>query len=84
MKGVEHCIDTGDARPIRSIPYRLCPAWREQVRAELRELSEGGVTETSTSPWSSPIVPIKKPDGSLRLQETEFCYTGRPILYAYH
>ena len=67
MKDVEHSINTGNATPIRSLPYRLCPAWREKVREELKKLLEDGITEPSRSPWSSPIVPVKKPDGSLRL-----------------
>ena len=68
MKDVEHSIDTGNATPIRSLPYRLCPAWRQKVWEELKKLLEDGITEPSRSPWSSPIVPVKKPDGSLSRQ----------------
>ena len=50
MKDVEHSIDTGNATPIRSLPYRLCPAWREKVREELKKLLEDGITEPSRSP----------------------------------
>ena len=27
-----HKIDMGEAHPTHSLPYRLCPAWRQQVR----------------------------------------------------
>ena len=58
-----HKLDTGEHQPIRTPPYRLCPAWRQQVKT----LLQGGTIEPCTGPWSSPMVPIKKPDGSLRL-----------------
>ena len=64
---VEHTIDTGTQTPIRSAPYRLAPAWREQLRKEISTLLESGIIKPSTSPWSSPMVPIRKPDGSVRL-----------------
>ena len=28
----QHVINTGEAKLIRSLPYRLCPAWRQQVQ----------------------------------------------------
>ena len=58
MVGVKH---------IRSLPYRLCPMWREQVRSELKKLLSDGIREHSSSPWSSPIVPVKKPDYTVRI-----------------
>lgn len=67
VEGVEHTIDTGDHSPIRSAPYRLAPAWRNELREEVRSLLESGVIKPSFSPWSSPMVPVRKPDGSVRL-----------------
>ena len=32
VQDVEHIIDTGDHVPVRSAPYRLAPAWRDQLR----------------------------------------------------
>ena len=63
---VQHSID-GNIKPIRSVPYRLAPQWTDQVRAEIRDLLQAGIIVQSTSPWSAPIVPIRKPDGSVRL-----------------
>ena len=37
------------------------------MKAEIDSLLQGGIIEPCKGPWSSPIVPIKKPDGSLRL-----------------
>ena len=31
----KHWIDTGNQTPIRSVPYRLAPAWRDQLRREI-------------------------------------------------
>ena len=53
-----HEIDTGNEKPIRTCPYRLAPAWRDQLREEVRVLQESGRVVPSTSPWSSPMVPV--------------------------
>lgn len=37
------------------------------MREEVDKMLEDGVIKTSASPWTSPIVPVKKKDGSLRL-----------------
>ena len=63
----EHSIDTGDAPPVYHPPYRIPSAWQNQVRREIQTMLDAGVIEPSTSPWTSPIIPVKKKDGSLRL-----------------
>ena len=63
----EHRIETGDARPIRLPPYRLPYAYKDEVLKDLREMQENGIIEPSTSEWSSPIVLVKKKDGTLRM-----------------
>ena len=63
----EHKIQTGTATPHRLPPYRLPHAYREEVLKELEEMREQGIIEPSSSEWSSPMVIVKKKDGSLRL-----------------
>ena len=63
----EHSIDTGEAPPVYHPPYRIPTAWQNQVRKEIQTMLDSGVIEPSTSPWTSPIIPVKKKDGSLRL-----------------
>ncbi|XP_069964558.1 uncharacterized protein [Bactrocera oleae] len=40
---------------------------REAVSQTIREMSESIVTEPSASPWSAPVVLVKKKDGNMRL-----------------
>ena len=63
----EHRIETGDARPIRQPPYRLPYAYKDEVLRDLKEIQEKGIIEPSASEWSSPIVLVKKKDGTLRM-----------------
>ena len=60
-------IDTGDAAPRRSHPYRVADRLKEGVRAEVNKLVELGIVVPSTSPWASPVVPVPKSDGTVRV-----------------
>ena len=63
---MEHVINTGTAQPVRSPPY-ISHHKLEGVKKEINSLLELGIIEPSTSPWSSSVVPIVKPDQSIRL-----------------
>lgn len=67
----EHRIETGTARPVKLPPYRIPHAYRGAVQKEIEEMLEAEIEaeiiEPSMSEWCSPIVPVKKKDGSLRL-----------------
>ena len=60
-------INTGEAAPMRSHPYRVPDRLKEGVRAEVNKLVELGIVVPSTSPWASPVVPVPKKDGSVRV-----------------
>ncbi len=66
-KVVQMSIDTGTGGPISQAPYSVPLGIRAKVKAELDSLLEQGIIERSSSSWSSPLVPVRKPDGSLRL-----------------
>jgi hypothetical protein len=71
---VQHTIDVGNARPFRQPPRRTPMAQRPVVEEELEKMLERGVIEPCTGPWSSPIVLVKKKDGSVR-----FCVDFRRL-----
>lgn len=62
---VKHCIDTGDATPIRQLSRRLPFHKQVEAQAEVNEMLTQGVISPSKSAWSSPVVLVKKKDGSL-------------------
>ncbi|XP_072169909.1 uncharacterized protein [Diadema setosum] len=64
---IEHDLVTSNDHPIRQKAYRLPHAVRETVKRELDEMLEAGVISHSDSPYASPLVIVKKKDGSLRL-----------------
>jgi hypothetical protein len=71
---VYHRINTGDARPIRQPPRRLPLAKQSLINDLLEDMKSQGVIEESDSPWSSPVVLVRKKDGSLR-----FCVDYRRL-----
>ena len=44
----------------------LNPAMKEKLQAQIKTWLDEGVLERSKSPWSSPLDPVKKKDGSVR------------------
>ena len=71
---LKNAIDTGTHRPIHTPPYRKSNKDQETLNTETQKLLEKGIIEHSTSPWSSPVVLVKKKDGS-----TRFCVDYRKL-----
>ncbi|UYV73997.1 hypothetical protein LAZ67_11001769 [Cordylochernes scorpioides] len=74
FSGVKHKIDTSDNRPIKQRPYRVSPTERRAIQGEVDKMIKMGVAQPSESPWSSPVVLVKKKDGSWR-----FCVDYRRL-----
>ncbi|GFW94955.1 retrovirus-related Pol polyprotein from transposon 412 [Trichonephila clavipes] len=70
----QHRIDTADHPPIKQHPRCLPFAKQEEVGTLLREMQENDIIEPSSSPWASPIVLVRKKDGS-----TRFCVDYRKL-----
>ncbi|XP_060810231.1 uncharacterized protein LOC132904321 [Amyelois transitella] len=62
----EHHIDTGDHAPIAVPPYRLTPAKRSIMEAEINKMLKDGVIEECESAWAAPALLIPKKDGTYR------------------
>ncbi len=65
--GVEHHIRMSDPRPFRERSRRLAPADIEDVRKHLQEMLKAGIIKESRSPYASPIVIVRKKNGSIRM-----------------
>ena len=60
-------IRTMGEQPISSPPYRIPDRLKDGVREEVLKLVELGIVVPSQSPWASPVVPVPKQDGSVRV-----------------
>jgi len=67
-RDVEFVIDllpgTG---PIAKRPYRMLVDELDELKKQLKELSDKGYIRPSASPWGSPVLFVKKKDGSMRM-----------------
>ena len=64
---VDHEIPLTDPTPFR-IPYRrIVPGEFQEVRKHIEELERTKVIKPSQSPFASPVVIVRKKDGSIRL-----------------
>ena len=61
---VKFDIDTGDADPIHQRPYSTPVALKASVDDEITWLLSKGYIVPSSSPWASPMVTVRKADGS--------------------
>ena len=71
---LQHQIYTGEAQPIQQRPRRAPLHQREESRRVLQEMLDKKIIRPSSSPWASPVVLVKKKDGSLR-----FCIDFRKL-----
>ena len=56
-----------DETPIYQRARRFSPPVNDAIEEQCKELHNLDIIEPSISPWSSPVVPVIKPDKSLRL-----------------
>lgn len=58
--GVEHSIETAGASPVAKRPYPVPFHQRPIVKQHIQEMLDNGVIQPSSSPWSAPIVLVRK------------------------
>ena len=71
---VKHTIKITNPNPFKERYRRIPPHQFEEVRKHLKEMEDRGAIRRSNSPWASPVVLVKKKDGSLR-----FCIDLRKL-----
>ena len=70
---LEHAIET-HGPPLRQPYRRQNPAIRQEEMAQIQQMLTSNVIHPSNSPWASPVVMVRKKDGSLR-----FCVDFRQL-----
>ncbi|XP_028752441.1 uncharacterized protein LOC114712139 [Neltuma alba] len=53
--------------PISKARYRMSPSELVELKKQMEELLQKGFIRPSVSPWGSPVLFVRKKDGSLRL-----------------
>ena len=61
-----HRIDTGAQPPVKIRGRRIPPFQRKEVNDMLDDMLRNKIIRPSNSPWSSPILLVRKKDGTLR------------------
>lgn len=69
-----HKIDTGGVPPIKQPARRIPFARRDEALRLVEEMSRQGIIRPSKSPWCSPVVLVKKKNGT-----TRFCVDYRRL-----
>ncbi|UYV71727.1 hypothetical protein LAZ67_9000138, partial [Cordylochernes scorpioides] len=71
---VRHKIKTNSDIPIRKNPYRVSLREREIINNQIDKMLKKGIISHSSSPWASPVILVKKKDGTFR-----FCVDYRNL-----
>ena len=64
---LKHTIPLETNKAIKQHPYRMEYAKREESQRQIQGMLENHLIRPSHSPWTSPVVMVKKKDGTFRL-----------------
>ncbi|KAL6315672.1 hypothetical protein AAG906_005760 [Vitis piasezkii] len=64
---VDPCINLKEGtEPINVRPYRYAHYQKNEIEKQVQDMLQSGLVQTSTSPFSSPVLLVKKKDGNWR------------------
>jgi hypothetical protein len=66
LKTTSHTSHTADSLPVNSRPCSGSEVQQHALRNILKRMSASSQIRPSTSPWSSPVLLVKKKDGDYR------------------
>lgn len=74
-RALDHAITLDkDARPVNTRPYRYSPLQKDEIERQVAEMLEASIITNSMSPFASPVLLVKKKDGTWR-----FCIDYRKL-----
>jgi hypothetical protein len=72
---VDHSIPLiPGVKPVNVKPYRYTPTQKDEIERQITEMLHNGIIQPSNSPFSSPVILVKKKDGTWR-----FCIDYRQL-----
>ena len=71
---IQHTLKTVGASRVRQRSRRIAPAQQEETTKLLQDMLSKKIIQPFTSPWASPIVLVRRKDGTLR-----FCVDYRKL-----
>ena len=64
---IEHKVELTESEPVKSKPYPIPYKVQEVIDKEIVDMLAMRIVECSEVPYASPLVLVKKPDGSYRV-----------------
>ena len=64
---IEHKVELTESKPVKRKPYPIPYKTQVVIDKEIEEMLAVEIIERSEAPYASPLVLVKKPDGSYRV-----------------